>query len=72
MFRSDGKRGAVAHLVGQLATIQEIWGSIPSPGQVMQAQWLRNPNLRSAGSFLWWVRVRSMPPTSWLDRGLKV
>ncbi|GFO40294.1 hypothetical protein PoB_006679900 [Plakobranchus ocellatus] len=26
--------GAVAHLVGQLATIQEVRGSIPSPGQV--------------------------------------
>ncbi|GFN81228.1 hypothetical protein PoB_000773400 [Plakobranchus ocellatus] len=25
--------GAVAHLVGQLATIQEVRGSIPSPGQ---------------------------------------
>ncbi|GFO02602.1 hypothetical protein PoB_002910700 [Plakobranchus ocellatus] len=28
------KWGAVAHLVGQLATIQEVRGSIPSPGQV--------------------------------------
>ncbi|GFO18642.1 hypothetical protein PoB_004514700 [Plakobranchus ocellatus] len=26
--------GAVAHLVGQLATIQEVRGSIPSPGQI--------------------------------------
>ncbi|GFO50693.1 hypothetical protein PoB_007719800 [Plakobranchus ocellatus] len=29
-----GGRGAVAHLVGQLATIQEVRGSISNPGQV--------------------------------------
>ncbi|GFO15345.1 hypothetical protein PoB_004185000 [Plakobranchus ocellatus] len=70
---------AVAHLVGQLATIQEVRGSIPSPAptQILHFRAYREiggsadsiPALISSGIFL--SRVQAPPPAPRPDRGPK-